>query len=125
MEQTAFPAELAGTATSLKQLGVTLDREITAAAILNSLEPWMDALKAGNIALIRERWLKLNCTIGQKVAVRDVSPTVEGTATGLDEDGALIVETDRGPVRVTTGGLMIARPSDAPRTGLSAPPKKE
>jgi BirA family biotin operon repressor/biotin-[acetyl-CoA-carboxylase] ligase len=106
IEQDAFPPELEETAVSLKILGVTLEKEAACAAIINALEPWLEVIKAGNFHLITERWLKLNCTIGNKVAVRDVSPVVEGTATGLDGDGALIVETARGKVRVTTGGLI-------------------
>ncbi len=100
-----FPPELAESATSLARLGIDLDRETAAAGILNSLEPWLDVLREGNFSLIRERWLKLNCTVGGRVVVRDATPPVEGIAVGLDEDGALLVETDRGMTRVLTGGL--------------------
>ena len=101
----SFPAELAETAASLHQLGVALDKETAAAAVLNSLEPWLEALKAGKLSLIRERWLRLNCTIGNRVVVRDVNPPVDGRATGLDADCALLVETPQGTRRVATGGL--------------------
>ncbi|MBI3580656.1 MAG: biotin--[acetyl-CoA-carboxylase] ligase [Nitrospinae bacterium] len=101
----SFPAGLAESATSLALLGIDLDLETAAAGILNSLEPWLFELKGGNFSLIRERWLKLNCTVGGRVVVRDATPAVEGVAVGLDADGALLVETDRGLARVLTGGL--------------------
>ncbi len=101
----SFPAELAESATSLAMLGIDLDPETAAAGILNSLEPWLVEFKEGNFSLIRERWLKLNCTVGGRVVVRDATPAAEGIAVGLDEDGALLVKTDRGITRVLTGGL--------------------
>lgn len=101
----SFPPELAESATSLAELGIDLDHEPAAAAILNSLEPWLVEFKEGNFPLIRERWLKLNCTVGGRVVVCDATPAVEGIAVGLDEDGALLVKTDRGLTRVLTGGL--------------------
>jgi len=101
----SFPPELAESATSLAGLGIDSDRETAAAGILNSLEPWLDEFKRGNFSLIRERWLKLNCTMGGRVVVRDATPAVEGIAVGLDEDGALLVETGRGITRVRTGGM--------------------
>ncbi|MBI3794839.1 MAG: biotin--[acetyl-CoA-carboxylase] ligase [Nitrospinae bacterium] len=107
VSQESFPAELLEKAESLKTLGMTISKEAVAGHILNSLERNMELADAGNIGLIRGKWLKLNCTIGERVSIRDVSPPVEGTAAGLDEDGALVVETANGPVRVRAGEITI------------------
>ncbi|HVV38062.1 MAG TPA: biotin--[acetyl-CoA-carboxylase] ligase [Acidimicrobiales bacterium] len=50
-------------------------------------------------------------TIGLDVRVELADGTVTGTATGVDDDGALVVSTDAGPRRVIAGDVMHLRPA--------------
>lgn len=56
---------------------------------------------------IREAWLRRAAGLGGPIRVRLDQETFEGTFTGLDEDGALLVlkEGDEEPSRVTSGDV--------------------
>jgi BirA family biotin operon repressor/biotin-[acetyl-CoA-carboxylase] ligase len=105
IQESSFPGELAQSATSLKLLGIKVGKEQVAAGILNSLEVWLDVLKAGEILRIRENWIKLSCTIGNKVTIKERTQMIEGVAVGIDEDGALLVDTGTGTRRITTAEI--------------------
>ena len=57
--------------------------------------------------LIREAWLRHAAGLGGPIRVRLDKETFEGTFTGLDEDGALLVlkEGDKDPSRITSGDV--------------------
>lgn len=100
--QSRFPDEIASIACSLRQLGLETPRETVAAEILNALEadlerPFCD---------LREEWLKMDCTIGRPVRIKNLKVDIEGTAAGLDDNGSLLVNTTRGIERVTAGDVI-------------------
>jgi len=105
--QDSFPPELAETAASLKLLGIATDAQSVAVAALNALEPELDRVRAGDLAAVRREWLKHECTLGRKVAIRNITPPVEGLAVELDESGALVVETAEGRKRITAGDVLM------------------
>jgi BirA family biotin operon repressor/biotin-[acetyl-CoA-carboxylase] ligase len=97
----AFPDELAETATSLRLAGVETDVETVLADVLRALERWLDAPLPEVLAAWRER----DALRGQHVRWTDG----EGTAAGVDESGALIVETTRGRVTLGAGEVHLLR----------------
>lgn len=102
VEQETFPEEIAGIATSLRRLGLPAQREEAAAHILNAL-----AAAAGRpFCQLREEWLKMDCTTGKPVRIKNLKVDIEGTAVGLDGDGALLVQTADGTRRVTAGDVL-------------------
>lgn len=105
--QGSFPPELSGIATSLKQLGIETDAQTVAVALLNALEPELELVKGGDLQAVRREWMKCECTLGKHVEIGNISPAISGTAVGLDESGALVVETPRGLQRVTAGDILI------------------
>ncbi len=102
VEQEAFPEEIAAIATSLRRLGLAARREEAAAQILNALGDGLGR----PFWQMRDEWLKMDCTIGKPVRIKNLKVDVEGTAAGLESDGALLVQTARGPVRVTAGDVI-------------------
>ncbi len=102
VEQNQFPDEIGSIAASLRQLGCGARRETVAAEILNALEadlerPFCD---------LRTEWLKMDCTIGKPVRIKNLKVDIEGTAAGLDNDGALLVNTACGTERITAGDII-------------------
>jgi BirA family biotin operon repressor/biotin-[acetyl-CoA-carboxylase] ligase len=111
VEQEIFPDEIAGTATSLALHGITVDKESLAAGILNELEKATEIFNAEGFSQIRPLWLDANCTLGKEVTVNAPSGQLQGKAIDLDESGALLVETDGGIERVTTGDVLLGNGS--------------
>ena len=114
-----FPAEIAGTATSLGAeaavagLGPPPRSEILLAAILARLEPLYESLHGVEGA----RRIVAGATARSELLGRDVvvrradGRSVEGVARRLTESGGLEVDTDAGPVAVESGEVEHVRAS--------------
>jgi BirA family biotin operon repressor/biotin-[acetyl-CoA-carboxylase] ligase len=99
------------------QPGVTaLTREITAsevdasailAALLLSLRDLLERYAQGGFAALRGAWQQRNAFAGLPVSVRDEQSEIFGICTGVDEDGALLLDTDRGRVRIIAGDVSL------------------
>jgi BirA family biotin operon repressor/biotin-[acetyl-CoA-carboxylase] ligase len=96
-----FPAELAETATSLRLAGIEADTEAVLAATLRSLDAWLGAPPAR----VLEAWRSLDALKGERVRWADG----EGIANGIDDSGALQVETPAGPVTLDAGEVHLLR----------------
>jgi BirA family biotin operon repressor/biotin-[acetyl-CoA-carboxylase] ligase len=99
--QPAFPPELAARATSLALAGASVDREVILSTVLDRVRRWRDRLERDGFDAVRERWTGLAAMLGTTVSVDGVA----GVARGLDDDGALLIETDGGTVRVLSGDV--------------------
>ena len=91
----SFPPELAEIATSLRIAGVELDAETVLAAVLGSLDEWLEAPAEDVLAA----WSERDALRGQRVRWA----AGEGVAAGIDASGALVVETDDGRVALDAG----------------------
>jgi BirA family biotin operon repressor/biotin-[acetyl-CoA-carboxylase] ligase len=110
-----FPAELAGTATSLQlALGRPVARLDVLRVTLLALEECFERYERDGIAGFRERWRELSSTLGREVTVapsaaktplaRDSGGErpghlVTGTVTDLAESGALVIQDKAGATR--------------------------
>lgn len=103
VNQTEFPDDLSGRATSLAlEAGQALDREALLEALLISLDRWYARYRREGFAPVRDGWLRAAVTLGQRVNGSGVT----GTAEDLDADGALLVQTAEGTlVRLVAGEL--------------------
>ena len=97
--QDDFPPELAERATSVRLAGGSCNRETLLTALLPSLDLWRGRLEREGFAPVRERWRTLADTLGRTVTVDGVT----GVAVDVDEDGALLLETDGRRQRVVAG----------------------
>ncbi len=105
-----FPLELRETATSLRmETGAEVDRSDFAVRLFESLGNWYRVFLNGGEADIRRTWLQYADLIGRRVEVVFKETIQRGTVTGLDENGALLLEGESGPQRVLAGDVYIAR----------------
>ncbi len=91
----SFPDELSETATSLALEGASLSREEVFQALLASLDRLLTTPAAEVLASWRER----DAVLGAPVAWNGG----RGTAAGITDAGALLVETDAGVVELDAG----------------------
>jgi BirA family transcriptional regulator, biotin operon repressor / biotin---[acetyl-CoA-carboxylase] ligase len=96
-----FPPDLA--ATSLALAGADLTPEAALAALVSALDAWLPRPPAEVLAAWRSR----DALLGQPI--RWSNGTNEGTAAGVDDSGALIVETVDGPVTLDAGEVHLER----------------
>ncbi|WP_433347286.1 biotin--[acetyl-CoA-carboxylase] ligase [Micromonospora sp. CA-111912] len=102
-------------ATSLRLAGATAtDRDPLLRALLRSLADWYDRWRsAGGDAQasgLRDAYLAACATVGRPVRVLlPGGDEVTGTATGVDPDGQLIVDTPAGPRALAAGDVLHLR----------------
>ncbi|MCG8416372.1 MAG: biotin--[acetyl-CoA-carboxylase] ligase [Proteobacteria bacterium] len=99
-----FPAELADSAVSLGQLGVSVERGEFLARLLDELEIWLDRFLAGGVSAIADPWLELAGLGGVSSPSHGRAPhrprvrvgSVEGRVAGIDGGGFLLIEDEKG-----------------------------
>ncbi len=100
-----FPPSIKDTATSLQEaLGREIPRIALIQAILRHLEQWYKRLAQGNVEEITRRWKELSLVKGQQIEVTSLGEVVRGTALDIDEDGALLVQTDNNTIKRVVAG---------------------
>jgi len=97
----SFPPELAETATSLRLSGYGTTPAAMLGSLLASLERWIDAPPESVLAAWRSR----DALTGQRVRWSGG----EGIADGIDDSGALVVQTRNGPVTLDAGEIHLLR----------------
>ncbi|WP_256796009.1 biotin--[acetyl-CoA-carboxylase] ligase [Terrabacter sp. Ter38] len=107
------------TATSLALAGARVRREELLVAYLDELRAVLtgagvgaDALDGSGAAEVRTAYREACSTIGLTVRVHlPTGVAVEGTAVGVDDDGALVVRTDHGVRTFAAGDVVHVRPA--------------
>jgi BirA family transcriptional regulator, biotin operon repressor / biotin---[acetyl-CoA-carboxylase] ligase len=97
----AFPPELGEPATSLRLAGVELSVAETLERLLGALDRWLSRPTDEVLAAWRER----DGLLGAEVRWADGS----GVGAGVDETGALLVETASGRVALQAGEIHLLR----------------
>jgi BirA family biotin operon repressor/biotin-[acetyl-CoA-carboxylase] ligase len=96
-----FPRELGNRAVSLDMLSTEpIDRTAVAAALLVQLDRFFAWPEKLDQADLREQWLKRSEAVGGRVRLKHRGKTYEGTVLDLDPTAALVVQLDRGGVRL-------------------------
>jgi BirA family transcriptional regulator, biotin operon repressor / biotin---[acetyl-CoA-carboxylase] ligase len=96
-----FPAELREVATSLRLAGVETDVETILGGLLRSLDRWLGAPPAA----VLEAWRERDAIRGKRVRWA----SGEGTAVGIDDSGALVVEAGEGRITLEAGEIHLLR----------------
>ncbi|MCX6353324.1 MAG: biotin--[acetyl-CoA-carboxylase] ligase [Candidatus Aureabacteria bacterium] len=106
VNQTLFQLQGLPEATSLRvETGVAVSRLEIAKAFLEAFDHTYTILMEGGYKEIIDLWLGASETIGRRIIVRSLSgEKSEGVATGLDEDGCLLLRLDTGMTKRITGG---------------------
>ncbi len=103
----AYPRELSDRATSLEvELGRPVDRGLLLTELLAALARRYEDLLAGRFDAILDAWrAKAPSSQGATVSWAAPEGPRTGVTAGIDDEGALILRTDRGPERVVAGEL--------------------
>jgi BirA family transcriptional regulator, biotin operon repressor / biotin---[acetyl-CoA-carboxylase] ligase len=96
-----FPDELVATATSLRLSGIEVEPETVLGNLLRSLAGWLGAPPAR----VLDAWRSLDALKGERV----LWTGGEGVASGIDDSGALVVETSAGAVTLDAGEVHLLR----------------
>jgi BirA family biotin operon repressor/biotin-[acetyl-CoA-carboxylase] ligase len=96
-----FPEELRDVATSLRLAGVSISLDDTLDSILTALDRWLAQPTSDVLAAWRER----DALRGEEVRWTNGS----GTGAGVDETGALLVDTAAGRVTLDAGEVHLLR----------------
>jgi BirA family biotin operon repressor/biotin-[acetyl-CoA-carboxylase] ligase len=96
-----FPAELQKVATSLRLAGIDTDVESILAGILLSLERWLGAPRPA----VLEAWRQRDAIRGEWVRWA----SGEGTAAGIDDSGALLVDVGEDRIALEAGEIHLLR----------------
>jgi BirA family transcriptional regulator, biotin operon repressor / biotin---[acetyl-CoA-carboxylase] ligase len=96
-----FPAELQEVATSLRLAGIDTDVESILAGILLSLERWLGAPRPA----VLEAWRQRDAIRGEWVRWA----SGEGTAAGIDDSGALLVDVGEDRIALEAGEIHLLR----------------
>jgi BirA family transcriptional regulator, biotin operon repressor / biotin---[acetyl-CoA-carboxylase] ligase len=98
---TEFPEELRESATSLRVAGIETDVETILDGLLLSLDRWLRAPQAAVLAA----WRRRDAIRGE--TVRWTSGA--GIAAGIDDSGALLVDTEMGRIALQAGEVHLLR----------------
>jgi BirA family biotin operon repressor/biotin-[acetyl-CoA-carboxylase] ligase len=111
MAHNQFSEEIRDSATSLAiETGREISRLELIISLYENLEKWYKQLLQNEFGPVKEKWLELTPMIGRTVQVVYKDETISGTATGLDEDGSLILLTaGNKEIRVLAGDATIKR----------------
>lgn len=101
--------DVAAGSTSLEREGGRADRDELLAVMAGEVERRYGGLVGGGVAPLMEAWRRRLDTLGRRVRLELDDGVFEGTAVDVDADGALVVDTDRGPRRVTVADVVHLR----------------
>ena len=105
MSSEALPSEIRPLSTSLKiEKGESVNRSELLGGILSCLEHTYKNLLNGNKRALINEWLRLNCTIGNRVSVRNQDKIVSGIADNINDRGELIVRLSSGEIKTFSAG---------------------
>ncbi len=107
-QENDFPAELCPRATSLSiEKGKLFNRTELFLSIKNELEKAYRLFFAEGFSPFYQLWKKYNSTLGQNITVSRPGGILRGKALDLTEDGALLLQDERGDIRIINYGEII------------------
>jgi BirA family biotin operon repressor/biotin-[acetyl-CoA-carboxylase] ligase len=112
VQRESFPDEFRALATSLSShSGRSIDRVAFARRLYHGLEEVLDAHAAEGFAALRPRFESRFRMAGRRVRVRDLDGSeAAGRCAGIDDDGALLLESDSGEkTRVVAGDVTVVK----------------
>jgi len=101
-----WPSDIRQSVTDLASIcSQPVSRLELAASLLNALDQWYERYMQQGFAPVHRAWWQAHAASGQAVRVHDGKSYIEGIATALDEDGAMLLQTAQGTRRIIAGDL--------------------
>lgn len=111
VNQLELPHELRHRATSLALVNNRIyNLAFLLANILQELEYWYGYIQSAQQNVILERWLTHTEMIGQEITIDQQGTIIRGTATGLADDGGLIIQSNGKEMKMLAGDVTIIKP---------------
>lgn len=104
-------AALGPPATDLASTGVTVSRNVVAAALIQEILQGLQHFERAALRPFIEEWRTADALRGCHVDVHTMGGTVRGIASGIDLHGALLLETPQGVRRFISGEVTVRRVS--------------
>ena len=82
--------------------------DLLAGRIIESILQTCLAFERGGFELFSDRWRNLDWLLGREITVDTPDRQISGTAQGVDDDGALLVESNGGQMRIVSGSIVLA-----------------
>jgi BirA family biotin operon repressor/biotin-[acetyl-CoA-carboxylase] ligase len=102
------PPELRDKATSVRiATGHVCDRIELASTLCNRLHTRYMEVEAAGFETVRPAWERYSALTGKRVTVTDGDARIAGVVRGIDNEGALMLDTDTGVARILTGDVGI------------------
>lgn len=92
-------------ATSLRRQGCGASCDALAETLYERFDRWKKRYEQNGLADVLARWTALARGIGEQIAVSLADRRMTGIFSGLDKDGALLLNADGNTVRVTAGDV--------------------
>jgi len=103
-----LPPEVREIATSVREVrGEPVSRVDLLQNLYGKVEKWYERFLREGFVPVREAWMRLSDMGGRAVSVKQFDGIVEGTAHGIDDEGALLVRRRSGEVERVTGGDVV------------------
>ena len=101
-----WPDSITQKATDLESAACrNISRLEVATAVIHALEQWYTLYLEQGFAPVHRAWWRAHAASGQKVRVHDGRSYIDGIATALDHDGALLLDTGHQVQRIIAGDL--------------------
>jgi len=101
-----IPKALQSSSTSLKQSAHRhVSRVMLMQAICIAFDEWYEQLNKGFEDRIRSKWLSFSQIKGKTVEIDREHTTIKGMVKGIDPQGALIIESEKGIQHILTGDV--------------------
>ena len=101
LNETSFPPELQGVATSIQGISGPVDYELVLRTLVKDLAAWYGKIQTNPACNLAEEWCaRSSYCKGKRIMVADGVGTFEGITKGLESDGGLVVELDNGDQKV-------------------------
>ncbi len=111
LNQSHFPEEIQGIATSLKlETGKTVSRTDLALNLLENLDREHEDLLQGKHKNLLRKWTDQSEIFGKTVTINQKGKSLTGTAMRLDPQGRLILQTPDGEQHTLDSGELLAAP---------------
>jgi BirA family biotin operon repressor/biotin-[acetyl-CoA-carboxylase] ligase len=106
-----FPEEIQNLATSLAmETGRRISRQELIISLYENLTKWYKQLLQEGFGRVKEKWMSLTPMTGKTVQVMFREEAVSGKAIGLDDDGSLVLLTDKNEtLQVSAGDATILK----------------
>jgi BirA family biotin operon repressor/biotin-[acetyl-CoA-carboxylase] ligase len=102
------PSDLRDKATSVRiATGHACDRIELASALFNRLHSRYMEFELAGFASVRPVWERYSALSGRRVTVVDGDARITGVVHGIDDDGALLIDTNESRARILTGDVSI------------------